>query len=120
MTERERPRVLVLDLHDDPELIARYRAWHAPGATPPAVIAALRASGVTQMQIHLSGDRLVMIVEGGDGAEAAAATQPELEAWERLMDEFQKPVPWADHGAKWTPATCIFDLASHDAFKAET
>ena len=118
--ERVGPRVLVLDLHNDPELIARYRAWHAPGATPPAVIAALRASGVTHMQIHLSGDRLVMIVEGGESAEIAAATNPDLEAWERLMDDFQKPVPWADCGAKWTPATCIFDLAAHGASKPET
>ena len=108
MTDPPRLRCLVLDLHDDAELIARYRAWHAPGAVPPAVTLAIRASGVTRMEIHLSGDRLIMLVEGGE--EGAASDDPDVQAWERLMDRFQKPVPWAESGAKWTAAERIFDL----------
>jgi L-rhamnose mutarotase len=30
--------VLVLDLKPDPDLVARYKAWHQPGAVPQAVL----------------------------------------------------------------------------------
>ncbi|MEO8112844.1 MAG: L-rhamnose mutarotase, partial [Phenylobacterium sp.] len=42
---------------------------------------------------------------------AADAADPEVQAWEALMDGFQKPVPWARPGEKWTPAERIFRLA---------
>jgi L-rhamnose mutarotase len=107
---------LVLDLKDDADLIARYRAWHAPGGPPAAVIAAIRASGIEDMEIHLAGNRLFMIIEAGPGfsfeAKAAAdAADPEVVAWEALMDGFQQPVPWARPGEKWTPAERVFSLA---------
>ncbi len=111
-------RCLILDLRDDPELIARYRDWHTPGKTPEAVIRAIRDAGIAGMEIYLSGDRLVMVMETGDGApsdtRSDASNDPELKAWEALMDAFQKPVPWAEPGEKWTPAELIFDLDAHD------
>ena len=111
-------RCLILDLKDDPELIAQYRAWHAPGKTPAAVIEAIRATGIAVMEIYLSGDRLVMVMETGaeapTDARADASDDPELKAWEALMDAFQKPVPWAAPGEKWAPAELIFDLGAHD------
>ena len=107
--------VLLLDLKDDPELIAAYRQWHAPGGPPAAVIASIRAAGVEAMEIHLCGDRLVMLIEAGPGfsfaAKAAAdAADPEIQAWETLMSRFQKPVPWAAPGEKWVLAERIFAL----------
>lgn len=107
---------LVLDLKDDPQLIARYRAWHAPGGPPAAVIAAIRRAGVEAMQIYLSGNRLVLVMDTGPGIDPEArarsdAADPEVQAWEALMSQFQQPVPWAAPGAKWTPALRIFDLA---------
>ncbi|MCA1936759.1 MAG: L-rhamnose mutarotase [Asticcacaulis sp.] len=33
-----------------------------------------------------------------------------MQAWERLMWEFQKPLPKAQPGEKWVPMTRIFDL----------
>ncbi|QUD87694.1 L-rhamnose mutarotase [Phenylobacterium montanum] len=108
--------VLLLDLKDDPELIAAYRRWHAPGGPPAAVVASIRASGITDMEIHICGERLVMLVEAEDGfsfaAKAAAdAADPEVMAWEAMMDRFQKALPWAKPGEKWTPAERIFALA---------
>jgi len=75
--------VLILDLKDDPEAIAAYRAWHAVGAPPAAVIASIRASGIEEMEICLAGNRLVMILEAGPAfsfaAKAAAdAADPEV------------------------------------------
>jgi L-rhamnose mutarotase len=29
------------------------------------------------------------------------------------MGGLQKTLPWAAPGEKWTPATCIYDLAEH-------
>jgi L-rhamnose mutarotase len=107
---------LILDLKDDPEAIARYRAWHAAGAPPAAVIASIRASGIEQMEICLSGNRLVMILDAGPGfsfeAKAAAdAADPDVQAWEALMSGLQQPVPWAEPGQKWTVAETIFRLS---------
>jgi L-rhamnose mutarotase len=108
--------VLLLDLNDDPEAIAAYRSWHEPGGPPAAVIASIRASGIADMEIHLLGYRLVMLIEAGDdfsfAAKASAdAADPEVGAWEALMDRFQKPTPWARPGEKWTPAQRVFSLA---------
>jgi len=107
--------VLMLDLVDDPKKVARYEAWHAAGAVPRAVVRSIRAADVTAMEIYRLGDRLVMIMETGPGfsgeAKAAAdAADPDVQAWETLMDGFQRPTPFARPGEKWTPAARIFSL----------
>lgn len=107
---------LILDLKDDPELIARYRAWHAPGEPPQSVIDSIRAAGIEEMEIFLSGNRLVMLMQVRPGfspqAKAAAdAADPEVRAWEELMNAFQQPVPWAAPGEKWVPVERIFALS---------
>ncbi|TWB21833.1 L-rhamnose mutarotase [Nitrospirillum amazonense] len=108
--------VLMLDLKSDPALIERYRQWHAPGQVPPAVLGAIRQAGIREMEIHLCGDRLVMIMEVTEdydpAAQAAAdAADPDVQAWEALMDTFQRRLPWAKPGQKWVPADRIFSLA---------
>ncbi|MBB6251166.1 L-rhamnose mutarotase [Nitrospirillum iridis] len=107
----------MLDLKSDPALIERYRQWHAPGNVPPAVIRAIRQAGITEMEIHLCGDRLAMIIEVTDaydpaGKAAADAADPDVQAWEALMDTFQRPLPWARQGEKWVPADRIFSLSA--------
>lgn len=106
-----------LDLKDDPDLIARYRAWHAPGGPPPAITAAIRSAGVRHLEIYLTGARLFMIMEVGPefsaGAKAEAdSTDADVQAWEQLMWGFQKPLPWAAPGQKWVPMESIYDLDS--------
>ena len=108
-------QVLLLDLKDDPDLIARYEAWHAAGAVPSAVTASIRAAGIDSMEIYRSGNRLVMVMETGPdfdpAAKAAAdAANPEVVAWEELMSRFQQPLPWAGEGEKWLPAERIYAL----------
>ncbi|HEU4959573.1 MAG TPA: L-rhamnose mutarotase [Sphingomonas sp.] len=107
--------VLLLDLVDDPELIARYEAWHAPGAVPAAVVRSIGAAGIVAMEIHRAGDRLVMVIDTAPGFDpraraAADAADPDVQAWEALMDRFQRPIPSAAPGVKWTRATRIFSL----------
>jgi L-rhamnose mutarotase len=108
--------VLLIDLVDEAEAIARYEAWHAAGRLPPAIAASIRAADILAMEIYRSGNRLVMIMETGTGFDPAAkaradAADPEVRAWEAMMDSVQRPLPWAVTGSKWTPAEPIFSLA---------
>ncbi len=110
--------VLLLDLKDDPQLIAAYRRWHAPGGPPAAVIGAIRAAGIAGLEIHQLQDRLVMILEAGEGfsfaAKAAAdAADADVQAWEMLMSRFQQPLAGSAPGEKWRLAEKIFDLGEH-------
>jgi L-rhamnose mutarotase len=105
-----------LDLKDDPELIDRYRAWHAPGGPPAAVSRSIRSAGVELMEIYLVGNRMFMVMEVGPdfsfAAKAAAdATDQDVQAWEKSMWEFQQPLPWAKPGEKWVMATRIYALS---------
>ena len=113
-TER---RCLILDLVEDDDAIAWYRDRHRPGGPPPAVMRAIRDAGVVEMEIFLSGNRLVMIVDapvdrdGSTVATNADADNPDVQAWEAAMDTVQRPVGWADPAEKWTPAQSIFRLS---------
>ncbi|RST31527.1 L-rhamnose mutarotase [Sphingomonas ginkgonis] len=108
-------RLLLLDLKDDAALIAAYERWHEPGAVPAAVVRSIRAAGIVGMEIFRCGTRLAMIVETSpafDPAAKAAADldDPDVVAWERLMDGFQQALPWSEPGTKWIEARRIFSL----------
>ncbi|MBB3693298.1 L-rhamnose mutarotase [Sphingomonas sp. BK580] len=116
MTQRH---VLLLDLIDEPASIARYEAWHAAGAVPKAVVASIRTAGIAAMQIFRSGNRLVMVMDVTAAFDPAAkaradAADPDVVAWEALMDGFQQRLPWATAGEKWVEAPLIFDLAAQE------
>ena len=111
-----RRHVLLLDIVDDADSIARYEAWHAAGALPQAIGRSIRAAGIVAMEIYRAGDRLVMVMETTLGfdpvAKAAAdAADPDVQAWEALMGTVQRPIPAAAPGQKWVAATPIFSLA---------
>ncbi|WP_010187431.1 L-rhamnose mutarotase [Sphingomonas sp. PAMC 26605] len=112
---RRTRHVLVLDLHDDPEAIAAYRHWHRPGGPPAAVTRAIRADGIATLEIWQVGDRLVMLMETTPDFDPAAkavrdATDPEIQAWETLMDRFQRRLRFAAEGEKWVTAEQIYAL----------
>jgi len=107
--------VLFLDLQDDPDLIAAYREWHRPGGPPAAVTRAIRAGGVVALDIWQAGDRLVMLMETTADFDPVAnaardAADPEVRAWEVLMDRFQRRLPFAAEGEKWVEAEQIYSL----------
>lgn len=111
-----RRHVLLLDLVDDASAIARYEAWHAAGALPPAIGRSIRGAGIVAMDIYRAGDRLVMVMETAPGfdpdAKAAAdAADADVQAWETLMAGVQRPIPAAAPGEKWAAAKPIFSLA---------
>jgi L-rhamnose mutarotase len=103
-----------LDLRDDAAAIAEYERWHRPGQVWPEIIAAIRASGVEEMEIFRTGNRLVMVVQmvqGHDQATRNDEVDARTQAWETLMDGYQQRLPWAEAGQKWVPMKCIFSLA---------
>jgi len=106
---------LALDLKDDPTLIERYKAWHRPEAVPEPIVRSIRDAGIQDMQIWLTGARLFMIMEVGPGfsfeaKEVADAASEDVQAWERLMWEFQQPLPGAAPGEKWVRMERIYAL----------
>ena len=109
-----RRHCLVLDLKDDPVLIAEYRRHHQQ--IWPEVAASMRASGIVDAEIYLHGTRRVMIFEVGPGfsfaAKAAAdAADPVIQKWEQLMWRYQQPLPGSAPGEKWQPMERIFQLS---------
>lgn len=114
LTETVR-RCFAVDLHDDPELIARYRAWHAVGGPPVAVTQAIRADDVRELEIWLVGDRMFMIIEQGPDHDPVAkaardAANPDVQAWDALMRTFQKSLPFAP-GQTWVEMEKIYALS---------
>ncbi|KQZ30048.1 L-rhamnose mutarotase [Caulobacter sp. Root1472] len=117
-------RCFAVDLHDDPDQIARYRAWHRSGGPPAAVTAAIRADDVRELEIWLVCDRLFMILEQGDGYDAEAkaardAANPDVQAWDALMRTFQKPLPFAPDRT-WVEMEQIYALSEQPSSEGET
>jgi L-rhamnose mutarotase len=111
------PRLyFALDLQEDPALIAEYENWHRPEKIWPEVVDSLRARGVAELEILRCGNRLVMIVEApadfaGTNQAALEAASPRVLAWEDLMWQFQRPLPFAQAGEKWVPMKRLFSLS---------
>ena len=108
--------VYALDLADAPAAIAEYEAWHRADRIPPAVVASLQRSGVANLELLRTGNRLVLIIDAPDDfspdAKAASDAQdPDVQAWEALMWKYQRALPWAKTGDKWVPMESIFSLA---------
>lgn len=104
-----------LDLRNDPAAIASYREHHQ--AVWPAVTAALRAAGISHMEIFLLGNRLFMYFKAPDGFDPARdyhlyASDPACIKWEALMRTLQTPTPFTPPGQWWAQMERVFDLHS--------
>lgn len=107
--------ILICDLKNDPALIRQYKEYHAAGNAWPEITESITSAGITDMEIFLAGNRLVMIMETVDDFDAAAkaaadAANPKVQEWETLMDTFQQRIPFAAAGEKWVPMERIFEL----------
>ena len=104
---------LALDLKDDEQLIARYEAYHKN--VWKEIIDSIKNSGIENMEIYRTGNRLFMIMETADDfsfekkAEMDAANE-KVQEWEELMWKFQQALPFAKDGEKWLLMNKIFEL----------
>jgi L-rhamnose mutarotase len=109
-----------LDLKDDPEAIASYKRWHRPGGPPLEVTRSLRDAGIAELDIYLIGNRLFMVMAvmpnySPDAKAAADASNPHVQAWETLMGELQRELPFPKSDlttGKWQPMEHIYSLTA--------
>lgn len=104
---------LAVDLKDDAKLITEYERIH--GNVWPEILASIRDSGILDMHIYRTGNRLFMIMETTDdfSFDAKASMDRDnaaVQRWETLMWDFQQALPWAAPGEKWVLMDKIFDL----------
>ena len=106
---------LALDLQDNPELIEEYIQYHSPGGVWPEILASIKDSGILNMQIYRTGNRLFMIMSVSDDFTFEKKAKmdkenPKVQEWEELMWRFQPPLPGAQAGEKWMVMERIFEL----------
>ena len=106
---------LALDLVNDIKLIAEYDAWHTHENCWPQIKESLLNSGISQLEIYRTGNRLFMIMETGESfsfskKETADSANEKVQEWEQLMWKYQVALPWAEPGEKWILMENIFKL----------
>lgn len=104
---------LACDLKDKPDLIAAYEEWHTPEKIWPSVLKSLGDSGILNMEIYRTSNRLFMVIEvdSSFSFERKASmdeANPKVQEWEELMDQFQQRLPWGLQGEKWVLMNSIF------------
>jgi L-rhamnose mutarotase len=106
--------VLTVNLIHDARAIKAYCEYHR--AVWPEVIQSLRDVGVLNMDIHLLGRQLIMVLEMRDGVDyrrafaAHRSSSPRVAEWERLMKSLQEPSPDARPGEWWAAMESVFCL----------
>nr|MBK9650507.1 L-rhamnose mutarotase [Bacteroidota bacterium] len=104
---------LALDLIDDAQLIAEYEEYHQH--VWPEIIESIKTSGINQLEIYRTGNRLFMIMETDknfsfEKKNIMDATNEKVIEWEQLMWKYQQALPTAKHGEKWVMMKKIFEL----------
>ncbi|MEG3768489.1 L-rhamnose mutarotase [Alteromonas sp. 14N.309.X.WAT.G.H12] len=116
MSTKTQRYCFALDLKDDPDLIAQYKQFHQPDKVWPEITESIRQSGITNMDIFLTGNRLFMIMEVNENfsfelMEKINKQNPRADEWEELMWKFQQALPWGNPNEKWVLMEQIFSLS---------
>ena len=109
--------MFALDLRDDPVLIAEYKAYHEK--VWPDILKSISSQGITEMEIYIIQNRLMMVMETDDSFDAARkaaadAANPKVQEWETLMWKYQQGLPGAPPGVKWQEAKLCFKLSEQE------
>ena len=103
----------MLDLKNDPALIAEYKKRHSPGYYWKEIGEGIQAVGILNMEIYLLDNHLFMIVDtpvdfDWKSAFDKLATLPRQAEWERYMAHFQEADPNATSDEKWKLMELMF------------
>lgn len=103
---------LALDLKNDEKLIAEYEAYHQQ--VWPEILKSIKDSGIKQMEIYRTGNRLFMIIEASEEftfekKSMADADNSKVQQWEELMWKYQQSLPGSKPGEKWVLMKKIFE-----------
>lgn len=104
---------LTLDLKNDPELIEKYKYYHAPESHWKEINDGIKAAGMQVMDIYLLDNRMFMICELDDELDfedcwAKIGTYPRQNEWAELMNNFIQAVP--GHKTEWVKMKKVFGL----------
>tara|TARA_B110000259_G_scaffold184433_1_gene231474 strand:+ start:2480 stop:2830 length:351 start_codon:yes stop_codon:yes gene_type:complete len=104
---------LALDLKDDPKIIESYKSYHQN--VWPEINKSIKDSGINEVEIYLTGNRLFMIIEADDSFSfdkkaIMDAENSKVQQWEKLMWTFQKGLPNTKKGTKWVLMDRIYNL----------
>jgi L-rhamnose mutarotase len=104
---------LALDLKEDPQLMAEYKAYHEN--IWPEITKSIKDSGIESLDIYNIGNRMFMIIEANEDfsfekKSAMDTNNSKVQEWEELMWKFQQALPWANPGEKWMLMEKIFEL----------
>ena len=107
--------VQILELRDDPDMIAQYRKWHSQEYQWKEIRDGIREVGIMEMEIYILGTKLVMIVDAPvdfdwDEAMARLATLPRQAEWEAFVAKFQGCSAEARSDEKWQMLERMFYL----------
>lgn len=105
--------VQTLELVEDPALIADYKKAH--DEIWPEIVEGIRSVGIEAMDIYLTGNQLVMVVELPDevdfeSAMTKLATLPRQQEWENHVAKYQVCDPGSTSSGKWRRLEQIFTL----------
>ena len=107
--------VQFLEISDNPELITQYRKWHSQEYNWKEVRDGIKAVGILEMEIYISGTRLVMIVDAPEDFDWQAAmdklsTLPRQAEWEAFVARLQGCDENARSDEKWKMMERMFYL----------
>lgn len=102
-----------LDLIPDEKLMAAYESYHQ--SVWPEIIESIHASGIENLEIYRVENRLFMIMDtradfSFEEKSRLDAANPKVQAWEKLMWNYQQALPTARPGDKWLLMKKIFSL----------
>lgn len=104
-----------LDLESDEDAINEYKRLHSEAFQWKEIREGIRSVGILEMEIYISGNRLVMIVDAPadfdwDAAMKKLAVLPRQAEWEQLVGRFQKCSENATSDEKWHGMERMFYL----------
>lgn len=96
--------VFALDLKNDEEMIKAYEKWHQ--AVWPEIIDSIKESGIVECSIYRVFNRLVLIMRCNEQfsferKEKLDMENAKVQAWEKLMWDYQQAIPGSAAGSKW-------------------